>query len=287
MNTIDSDDLNWQDYEQLVRDIHEVLGREDGVEIICWGSACRVTGNSGTEHQIDVLTRHRAALYDYLTAIECKYWNKRVGKGNIATFCGVLEDINVDKGVVVSKMGFTDPAKRYAASMNIGLIELRKPVDDDWEGRVKDIVGQITVEFPPELYDFRVQLDTVRNDTDEDEIGESLKLPLPLDQIIVRIPGENSKTLHQLSTEEYTNSPANTEYTLNLPDGSSIHIPDFPEVSPHESYIRSVSFRIRHLAPMTAEINIRGDDRIFMIMKNIFDDREFTISSDGSITERE
>ena len=41
--------------------------------------------------------------------------------------------------LVVSKMGFTAPAKDYAESKNIGLVELRRPVDSDWDGYIREV----------------------------------------------------------------------------------------------------------------------------------------------------
>ena len=279
-------ELSWQDYEEVVRDIHEALGAEDGVEIVCWGRSCRVRGYSGTEHQIDVLTKHRAAPYEYLTAIECKYWNERVGKSNIATFFAVLEDINVNKGVVVSKMGFTDPAKQYAKSKNIGLIELRRPLDDDWEGRVKDITGEIVVSFPPEIYDVTVQLDTTRTHLDDSDIDLSSQWRFSADQILIEEPNGKPKTLHELSSEALSNSPDDSEYILDFPEGSILTVPNFPEYAANGTFIKCIGFKVRHRVPMTAEINIRGEDYMYMIMKDLFEDREYTIASDGSIAER-
>ena len=50
----DADDLDWQGYEKLVRDILEALGQTVGVEIVCWGRSCGVEGPSGVRHQVDV-----------------------------------------------------------------------------------------------------------------------------------------------------------------------------------------------------------------------------------------
>ena len=71
----DSDDVRWQDYEELVKDIYLALGQTIGVTIECWGSSCRVEGPPGVSNQIDVLTSHSDGLHQYTTAISCKYWN--------------------------------------------------------------------------------------------------------------------------------------------------------------------------------------------------------------------
>ena len=34
-------DIQWQDYEELVKEIYEALGKAHGVTIECWGANCR------------------------------------------------------------------------------------------------------------------------------------------------------------------------------------------------------------------------------------------------------
>ena len=70
--------LDWKSYEELVKDIYEQLGKISNVLILGYGNKCKQTGKSGVEHQIDVLTAHSDGLHDYLTDIECKYWNQKI-----------------------------------------------------------------------------------------------------------------------------------------------------------------------------------------------------------------
>ena len=51
----------------------------------------------------------------------------------------LLEDTNIEKGVVVSKEGFTSGAMSLAKQRNISLVEMREPNDSDWEGNIKTI----------------------------------------------------------------------------------------------------------------------------------------------------
>ena len=125
----DADDIRWQDYEELVKDIYQALGQASGVTVECWGSSCKVEGPPGVFRQIDVLTRHSDGLHQYRTAISCKYWNNKVGTPIVTEFAKIVQDAGLNKGVIVSKMGFTAPAKTYAESKKVELVELRKPVD--------------------------------------------------------------------------------------------------------------------------------------------------------------
>lgn len=66
-------DLDWKTYESITKYIYESLGGKTGVKVLRHGSSCRVTGKSGVDHQIDILTAHSDGIHSYRTAIECKY----------------------------------------------------------------------------------------------------------------------------------------------------------------------------------------------------------------------
>lgn len=117
--------MNWEIYEETVKNIYEVLGASKGVKIECYGNSCKCTGKSGVKHQIDVLTVHTDGLHDYKTSIECKYWNKKINKDIVMKAWGIRQDCNLQKGVIVSKIGLTPDAIKFAKYYDIGLVELR------------------------------------------------------------------------------------------------------------------------------------------------------------------
>lgn len=118
--------MDWQTYEEVVRNIYEALGSKMGVKIECYGSSCWVKGKSGVSHQIDVLTSHSDGIHKYTTAIECKYWKKKVNKDVVMKVGKILEDANINQGVIVSQLGFTEDAKTFAEVSNIKLVQLRE-----------------------------------------------------------------------------------------------------------------------------------------------------------------
>ena len=152
-----SNDLSWEDYEELVKDIYQALGEAHGVEIECWGRNCKITGRSGEVYQIDVLTRHSRDGRTYRTGISCKYWNVKIGRDKLLEFAAIICDTDLTRGVMVSQMGFTSPAMNYANYKQIGLVELRTPLDKDWDGYIRTIHGEITVIPTPEPYNVRIQ----------------------------------------------------------------------------------------------------------------------------------
>lgn len=67
----------------------------------------------------------------------------------------IVEDAGLNKGVIVSKNGFTPDAVSFAKYKNIGLIELREPNEEDWKGRIKNIKIDINM-LLPEIFGFEL-----------------------------------------------------------------------------------------------------------------------------------
>ncbi len=280
-----ADDIRWQDYEELVKDIYQALGRANGVTIECWGSSCRVEGPPGVYHQIDVLTSHSDGLHQYRTAISCKNWNKRVGIPIVREFAQIIDDARLNKGVIVSKMGFTAPAKVYAESKGIGLVELRRPLDKDWDGYIREIHITLMMDRT-EIYDVQFQLTAPKPGPGEEVIQDgTVYWPLLLNQIFIGIPGEEPATLQKLADEEWSKDEEKKEYDIQFPEGSVLTVPDYPEYPAHGYSITGVGFKVRFNPPITEEIVVRADDHIYMIMESLFDGRRFTITTDGEIKE--
>ena len=281
----DTQDIGWQDYEELVKDIYQALGQASGVEIECWGNACRVQGQSGVQHQIDVLTSHSDGLHQYRTAISCKYWNEKVGKLQVMEFAQIVEDARLSKGIMVSKMGFTAPVKTYAEFKNIGLVELRKPMNKDWEGRIRKIHINMIID-QTEIYDIRFDLTVPKPGPGEEDFqGGRVNWPMTLNEIYIGIPDQEADTLQKLADEEQRKHPDEEEYSLRFTADSVVTFPNHPNHPANGCSVTGVSFKVRYNPPITEEIVISGDDHVYMIMESIFEKRRFTISKDGEIKE--
>ena len=280
-----ADDIRWQEYEELVKDIYQALGQARGVTIECWGNTCRVEGPSGIFHQIDVLTSHGDGVHQYRTAISCKNWDKKVGIPIVREFSQVIQDAKLSKGVIVSKMGFTGPAKAYAELKSIGLVELRRPVEKDWDGYIREIRGTIVIDRT-EIYDVRFHLTAPKPGPNEHVYqGGPINWTLRLNQIFVGIPGQEAETFQKLTDEEWSKNPEKGEYDVEFPEGSILTVPDFPEYPAHGYSIAGASFKVKFNPPITKEIVVRADDHIYMMMESLFDGRRFTITNDGEIRE--
>ena len=280
------DDVSWQDYEELVKDIYQALGQANSVTIECWGRSCKVEGPPGSFHQIDVLTRHSVGLRQYRTAISCKNWNKKVGIPIVREFVSIVQDAGLNKGVIVSKMGFTNPAKTYAKSKNIGLVELRKPVDKDWDGYIREIHITIMADPPQKYCDVQFRLKAPKSGPGEQAFqGVPLKLSLQWNDAFVEVPGHEAETLQKLVDEELSKHPDQEEYDIQFPEGSILSIPAYPDHPAHGYSIKGVNFKVKHSPPLVEKFVVSADDYIYMIMESLFDGRRFTITKDGEIIE--
>jgi len=78
-------------------------------------------GFSKTAHEIDVLATYDAPLHKNIIAIECKSHGNPIDKDVVMKLNNIVADIGADKGIVVSKSGFTSGALSYSKSSNIEL----------------------------------------------------------------------------------------------------------------------------------------------------------------------
>ncbi|WP_375324049.1 restriction endonuclease [Flagellimonas sp. GZD32] len=140
--------MNWEEYENITKYIYEELGRASGVKVIGYGKNFKLKGKSGVLHQVDVLTSHSDGIHDYLTAVECKYWEKKINKDVVMKVVSIIDDTNIHKGVIVSKRGFTEDGISFAKHKNIGLIELKEIETDEQivENKEKSfLIGELTL----------------------------------------------------------------------------------------------------------------------------------------------
>lgn len=284
--------MNWQLYEELVKYIYEQLGKSAGVKIECWGPTSKVKGKSGVYHQVDVLTSHSDGIHTYKTAIECKHWNEKVGRDPVTKLAWILEDARIEKGIVVSQFGFTAGAKDLAEYKNIGLVELREPVNSDWDGLIKDIQINVHLEIP-ELYDFEfVQSDTM-------EVNKKENMRVLSTDVRIHFQDGNTLSLQEITnrvlctpkTDEGANnaegfswselhSQENDEqaFVVRFPDGTTFSVP----VRDGRASIREIRFKVRQ-RQYTENINIRGENYVSWIMLAIFENKRFAIGPDGTV----
>lgn len=88
----------------------------------------RITGiRTGRLRQIDVLIRSTVAGYPVAIAIDCKCFRRKVSVKDVEAFLGLLEDVRVSKGIMVTTKGYSDTAVKRAANAGSDLqLEIRE-----------------------------------------------------------------------------------------------------------------------------------------------------------------
>ena len=280
-----SEEFNWQSYEELVKDIYQALGRADGVTVECWGRQCTVQVAGGVQRQVDVLTRHTDGVRLYRTAISCKWWNARVNVAHVSDFALIVQDAQLTKGIIVSKMGFTAPAQHLANAKNIGLVELRQPLDGDWEGSITHVKGEIKYLPSPE---FRYNLNMTQSGTDprsQADQGRPMAFASSPDRFVITEPDGPSKTLLERARDAHLQEVDGAEFVIDFPDGTILTMPDEQDHPASGASLHRVRVHVSVPPPLTIEIDVNAANRIYMIMKFLSDDRRLNITDDGEITE--
>ena len=129
------------EYEQFTRKVFAGLSSQKRVKTIKLQHNVKLLGNSGTRHQIDVYWEYEKDGQLHKVAIECKNYSKNVPIGKVRDFYGVIDDIEDLQGIMITRKGFQDGAKRYAASKNIHLKELRAPIGKE------SLAGRVITDF--------------------------------------------------------------------------------------------------------------------------------------------
>lgn len=268
--------LDWKSYEELVKNIYEQLGRVSGVKILGHGSSCKFKGKSGVEHQIDVLTSHNDGIHDYLTDIECKYWNQKIDKDIVMKVKEIVLDCNFSKGVVVSKLGFTPDAITYANYVGIGLVELREITDEDWKNRIRYIIINIVAHYP-ELLSVHVEAES---DEKKDGGKEEMQVVADSSRVEICYPDGKIVTMKDFIIEEFVSKLTEEVKTEKFvfDKGSVLEYKDIAK----KFFLRSITLTGR-MASLASQSVINGDDYVFYYMKCIFEGYELTIGKNGEI----
>lgn len=275
--------LDWKIYESITKYIYETLGKEFGVTIEGYGQDCKVIGKSGNPHQIDVLTSQTNGIHFSRTAIECKHQKKKINKDVVMKMLSIINDAGIEKGIIVSKSGFTKDALDFAKEYNIGLVELREIEEKDFDKNPKQIeIADIEIKIRavnkrPEILNIDIGND--RNIKVNDEfhyhnfaiIHKDGSFSLLIDYINdfrkeINLQNKMSeKIIKHYKTPDRTLFNKQTKESLKI-DGISF-TGQLKEID--ES--RNVNFTLV--------------DQVWLIMKSIFDKRYFSFSENGAIKE--
>lgn len=117
---------DWKKYQFEIANYFKKLGCKVKIEEIIPGARYK--------HEIDVWVIFKQFGFNIKWAIECKYWNKKIPKSEVLNLKGKIDDIGVDKGFIISELGFQKGAFAVSKNTNIKLMtfkDLKKVIKKD------------------------------------------------------------------------------------------------------------------------------------------------------------
>lgn len=276
-------ELDWKTYESITKYIYETLGKQSGVTVKGYGSNCKVVGKSGLSHQIDVLTSHSDGNHSYETAIECKYWKTKVNKDVVMKVSAIIEDAGISKGIIVTRTGFTKDGQEYAKFKNIGLVTLREWSENDQDSTPKEIgigILQINLNIKatrPKL----LQIDLGNNrflDIQDEfdlfnyyiDLKDGKRIPFYNYVAEFRLDIANQKKMEIEITKSYK-VPQSRLYRQGIYEAIEIENVIITGKLTQNDESENLEFTLV--------------DKVWLLMKSIFDKRTFTFSESGLIIE--
>src|SRR3954464_15174023 len=112
-----SDDAAWLEYERTVHRELESLFRDATVRhnVELPGKKSRVS------RQIDILVEESVGGAPIRTAVETKHYARRIDVKVVEGFIGLLNDIQIERGLLVSPLGYTEAAQQRAFRDDVDL----------------------------------------------------------------------------------------------------------------------------------------------------------------------
>ncbi|MHB8172431.1 MAG: restriction endonuclease [Thermincolia bacterium] len=118
----------WKRFELLVKRIQEQLAPNATIT-----HDDKVMGKkSGILRQIDISVRTKVGQYEIFVAVDCKDYNKPVDVKDVEMFAGLVDDVQANKGALISYKGFTEAARKIADHKGIDLYKLVDAESKDW-----------------------------------------------------------------------------------------------------------------------------------------------------------
>lgn len=274
--------IDWNTYESITKYIYETLGKELGVKIEGHGKTCKRKGKSGVKHQIDVLTSHSDGIQEYLTAIECKYWNKKINKDTVMKLSEIIMDCGINKGIIVCKSGFTRDGMDFAKHKNIELVELREFSEIDSKE-----IPKIT-----NLGELALQVNIIRSRTEilNCDIGDNriieVNHKLEYDNFVIQ-ENDSKVTLYNYIIKFRNEVNPENKKTDKLTKHYSIPNGVIQNIVTKESFNLNginITGQLR-VIENNKNLNFKMVDQVWLIMQSIFDNRTFTFTENGLIQE--
>jgi Restriction endonuclease. len=271
--------LDWEEYEAITQYIYGTLGEQYGIKVIGFGRKFKVKGKSNIPHQIDVLTEQFDGERKLLTAIECKYWKKKVNKDVVMKLSKIMEDSGIASGIIVCKAGFTKDTLTFAEHEGIKLVEL-------WEAGENDGDFKRTLEIG--TLDIRVNIMVSRANITSIDFGSE----------VITDEGEIMAMYSAKLHDSYGSELAFLKFINHFSDELESRNELLKTITIDYPLKTKLFLKFQGKEILTEKISITGfftqtdrsstrsfrlTDQVWMIMKELFDKRSLTLSSSGLI----
>ena len=198
-------------YERLAAIVFAHLGWADVVFDTIEG----VPGRRA-KHQIDVRAR-RADGQAERTIIECKDWDKGVGKATMDAIVGVRQQLGADLAIVVTTERFKRGARAVAVDESVMMLKLQ-PIDPD---NPPDYVRSASVEMVPTIPQFS---DVSVVPGDNRERTETVDIRLTSADHLLHVDGTPAERIHDLLLSRSVAAVGRFERRADFPDSRLIPV---------------------------------------------------------------
>ena len=122
----------WEKFEEVVANVQKIFAPNSKVT-----HNDKVRGKISKKlRQIDISIRQNVGQYNIFIAIECKDYKVPIDLNTMEEFKSKLQDIEANKGAIVSASGFTDGAKKIAHDAGIDIYRLVDTDEHAWQAYV-------------------------------------------------------------------------------------------------------------------------------------------------------
>lgn len=255
------------EYEILVRDLHAALVKNDQVENIKVLHNVKLKGRSGATHQIDVYWEFKVAGVKYKTCIECKHYNHRVKKSDVATLIAIISDIGNATGLFATTLGYQSGAILLAKEHGVRLVTINSLL------KSMNIAYNFTIPCT-EIFDIRYDTEQARQLLVEKNLMSFSMTPYwSAATIFFDATGNPKMTLRQFFDQAVTSDGIGTVRPLDLYDQTELGLLRVSEVH----YRQTTN---SHQSSQEIVIN----DTVRAIMEDVLGNSSCYLHDDGSIS---
>lgn len=131
------------DFEELAKRLFSALSAKEEFTSV-EGPKVHLPGRD-VAREFDVVLRSKVAGIDILTVIECRDYGKKLDITHLDGFVSKMEDVNANKGILVSRKGFSKSAIQKAERLGVSLYVAKSADPDEVSGLIEEASGGLPI----------------------------------------------------------------------------------------------------------------------------------------------